>query len=67
MKPASHKPEPRSTAPLLDARDVASRLGISIKTVRRVIAAGDLPSHRIGRLIRIIEGDLHMYVASSRR
>lgn len=34
---------------------VAPRLDVSAKTVRRMIERGDLPTHRIGKLLRISE------------
>jgi excisionase family DNA binding protein len=37
----------------LDAAEVAARLGISLRTVRRRIADGSLPSVRIGRAVRV--------------
>lgn len=41
----------------LDVKQVAERLGVSQKTVRREVRSGRLPAIRIGRLIRIAEGD----------
>jgi excisionase family DNA binding protein len=43
--------------------DVAERLGVSRRTVRRWIAAGDLIAHRIGGIVRIAEGDLRAFLA----
>jgi excisionase family DNA binding protein len=37
----------------LDAVEVAARLGISLRTVRRRIADSSLPSVRIGRAVRV--------------
>jgi len=45
---------------------VSERLGISIRTVRRLIASGALSYHRIGRLIRISQKDLDQYLRSQR-
>jgi excisionase family DNA binding protein len=42
----------------LTVQDVAELLGMSIKTVRRMMAAGELPFYRFGRSIRIAEIDL---------
>ena len=67
MKLDRPKPEPRTTAPLLTVRDSACRLGISPKTVRRMIASGGLPAHHIGRLVRIAESDLQIFVSLRRR
>jgi excisionase family DNA binding protein len=39
----------------LSVAEVAKRLGVSEKWVRRKIAAGDLPAHRVGRLLRVGE------------
>jgi excisionase family DNA binding protein len=53
--------------PLLDVLDIAKRLGVSTKSVRRMIARGELPIHRIGRLIRVSELDYHNYVVERRQ
>ena len=45
---------------------VAARLDVSPRTVRRLIAQGDLPVHRIGRAIRISEDDLARFLAKRR-
>ncbi len=47
----------------LDAAEAASRLGISLRTVRRRIADGSLPSVRIGRAVRIPVAALDLPVA----
>ena len=44
--------------PFLTVKDVAQRLQLSDKTVRRLIDAGELPVNRIRRAIRIAEEDL---------
>jgi len=67
MKAAHPKPEPRSTAALLTVQAIACRLGVSPKTVRRMIARGDLPVHYIGRLLRITESDLQTFIGIRRR
>jgi excisionase family DNA binding protein len=53
-------PEPGER--FLSVADVAKQLGISEKTVRRKIASGDLPAHRLGKLIRVSERILATYV-----
>jgi excisionase family DNA binding protein len=45
------------------AAEAAARLGISLRTVRRRIADGSLPSVRIGRAVRIPAGALELPVA----
>lgn len=42
----------------LSVAEVARRLDVSEKWVRRKIAAGDLPAHRVGRLLRVGERTL---------
>ena len=46
----------------LSAQQVADRLKISCKTVRKYIKRGKLSSHKIGRLRRIAECDLDDFV-----
>lgn len=62
MKPTHTKPE----QPLLAVKEVARRLGTSVKTVRRMIAGHQLAAHRIGRLVRIAENDLQLFVGLRR-
>ncbi len=60
-------PVKNAPAPLLhDAATVAARLGLSLRTVRRLIAAGALPVHRIGRAVRVSEDDLARFLAVRR-
>jgi excisionase family DNA binding protein len=46
---------------------VALRLGVSERHVRRLIASGELPVHRIGRAVRVSEDDLARFLAARRR
>lgn len=41
----------------LSVKEIAEHLGVSEKTVRAAVRSGRLPAIRIGRLIRIAEGD----------
>jgi excisionase family DNA binding protein len=50
----------------LTAAEAATRLGISLRTVRRRIADGSLPSARIGRAVRIPAAALDLPVARPR-
>lgn len=50
-------------AEYLNAAEAAERLGISLRTVRRRIADGSLPSVRIGRSVRIPVSALELPVA----
>jgi excisionase family DNA binding protein len=46
--------------------EVAERLHVSARTVRRWIEAGDLIVHRIGGIVRIADGDLRAFLALCR-
>lgn len=59
-------PRAASCLPLLTVQAVAELLGISSKTVRRLIARGDLAAHRIGGSLRVSEGDLRAYLGRCR-
>lgn len=50
-------------APLRSVSDVATQLAVSERTVRRLIAAGDLVPLRIGRSVRVAEHELQAYLA----
>ena len=50
--------------PLMTVKDVAAAMKVSKKTVRRRIAAGELPVIRDGRLIRIRPTDYRNYLIS---
>jgi excisionase family DNA binding protein len=51
---------------LHDVGAVAERLDVSARTVRRLIAAGELPVHRIGRSVRVSADDLARFLAARR-
>jgi excisionase family DNA binding protein len=46
--------------------EVAARLGVSVRTVRRWIKSGDLVAHRFGSAVRIAESDLKAFIARHR-
>ena len=46
--------------------EVAERLRVSTRTVRRWIEAGDLVAHRFGGIVRIAETDLRAFLALHR-
>jgi excisionase family DNA binding protein len=51
---------------LLSIAQVALNLGVSKKTVGRLIKEGQIPIHRIRGQVRISEADLAAYLARSR-
>ncbi len=53
---------PSRPAALLTIPDVAERLQVSVKTIRRWIASGDLPTVRLGSQIRIQPKDLEIFL-----
>jgi excisionase family DNA binding protein len=51
-----------STASLLRVREVAADLAVSIRTVWRLIASGELAAVRIGRSVRITRDSLSTFI-----
>ncbi len=60
-------PRSRSATRYLSVATVADRLEVSVKTVRRLIASGDLPVHQFGHSLLVSEDDLQTFAASRRR
>ena len=46
--------------------EVAERINVASRTIRRWIKAGDLVVHRFGGVVRIAEGDLRAFLALHR-
>ena len=46
---------------LLTVEEVARRLSVATRTVRRLIDRGELPAHRMGRMVRVSEDDLERF------
>ena len=57
---------PERSDHLLTVKQVAERLATSEKTVRRLIDAGELPTIRFGRNLRITPVDVDRFIASHR-
>lgn len=56
-----------NTTTLLDVPTVSERLGVSVKSVRRLIAKGILRHHRpTQRCVRVSEDDLAAHIARCR-
>jgi excisionase family DNA binding protein len=47
--------------------EAAELLGCSVATVRRRIATGVLPVIKHGRILRLLEADLHEFIRNSRK
>jgi excisionase family DNA binding protein len=56
----------RAASSMHTVTSVAERLGVSEKTVRRLIARGELPVHRIGHSLRVSEDDLQAFLKQHR-
>jgi excisionase family DNA binding protein len=54
--------ESSASATLLKPQDVAQRLKISRAMAYRLITLGELPSVRIGRIVRVREADLDEFI-----
>lgn len=50
----------------LSTAEAADRLGITSRTLYRLIDAGKLPAYRIGRVIRLQEAEVDAFVQASR-
>lgn len=50
----------------LSTSEAARRLGITARTLYRIIDEGQLPAYRFGRVIRVKEGDVEAFVEASR-
>jgi excisionase family DNA binding protein len=64
---ANERASPDPGERFLSVAEVAKRLGVSEKTVRRKIETGDLTAHRVGKLIRVREHVLTAYLAQAGR
>jgi excisionase family DNA binding protein len=60
------KPKPGEPMKFFTITEVADRLGVATRTVRRWIKAGELVVHRIGGVVRIAESDLRAFLALHR-
>lgn len=59
---------PKSDADVwFSVKDVAARLKVSERTIRRWIACGQLRVHRFGRLVRIAKAELEDFERRSRQ
>ena len=65
--PALSGTRPERGPALLTIAQVADHLGASTRHVRRLVDRGQLPVHRLGRLVRISEDDLRQLIAASRQ
>ena len=50
----------------MSTNTAASRLGITLRTVYRVIDTGELPAYKSGRVARSHRGDVDTFIEASR-
>ena len=50
----------------LSSKQAAARLGVTPRTLYRLIDLGQLPAYRIGRVIRLQCGEVEDYIATCR-
>ncbi len=50
----------------LSTKDAAAALGLTPRTLYRLIDEGQLPAYRFGRVIRLKQSEVDAFVASSR-
>lgn len=50
----------------LSTGDAASRLGLTVRTLYRLIDEGQLPAYRFGRVIRLQEAEVDEFIQASR-
>lgn len=55
-------PKPADPKRLLRLDEVADRLNVSITTVRRLVAADELPVVRVGKAVRVRPADVEDYI-----
>src|SRR5436309_10622322 len=46
--------------------EAARRLGVTVRTLYRLIDEGELPAYKFGRVIRLQEGEVDDFIARSR-
>jgi excisionase family DNA binding protein len=56
----------RKHSQLLTVEEVARRLAVATRTVRRLIDRGELIAHRMGRVVRVSEDDLEQFIRGLR-
>ncbi len=62
----SHLSQAMAKSKLLTIKQVAERCSVSDRTVRRWIKSGQLIAHKIGRMNRVAETDLAIFLTLQR-
>jgi excisionase family DNA binding protein len=56
----------RDEAEWLSTREAARQLGVTVRTLYRLVDAGELAAYRIGRVFRIKQTDLEAFLDNAR-
>jgi excisionase family DNA binding protein len=59
-------PRPIPSAPLIDIDQVAARLGVTPRFVRRLVDERRIPFHKIGKFVRFDPADIDSYIVRGR-
>jgi len=52
---------------MLTKKQVMEQLNISLSTIDRLIRGGKLPSHKMGKAVRIKQSDVERYIEETRQ
>jgi excisionase family DNA binding protein len=55
-----------TSSPWLSTADACTRLGITVRTLYRMIDEGQIPAHKMGRVIRLKAQDVEAFIKDSR-
>ena len=50
----------------LSTAEASERLGVTLRTLYRIVDEGRLPAYKIGRVIRVKEDDVDAFIESAR-
>ena len=50
----------------LGTKEASERLGITLRTLYRILDEGQIPAYKLGRVIRVKEADVEDFVESAR-
>jgi excisionase family DNA binding protein len=55
-----------STPNWISTKDAARYLGVNLRTLYRFIDEGELPAYKFGRVIRLLQSDLDVFIERAR-
>ena len=60
------RPMPEDDIRWMSTGEAAKRLGITVRTLYRLIDRSDLPAYQFGRVIRLKESEVNAFIEASR-